>query len=127
MSANSVRRLFRGLLYNDVTTGESAAYPELEPARFAKPAEAVFEQAVAVAEQMPRWRNLNVDRGERTLSCEAVTGLFRFVDDVTVWVSEEAGEAVVKVRSKSRVGKGDLGANAKRIRAFLAALERALS
>jgi uncharacterized protein (DUF1499 family) len=61
------------------------------------------------------------------LSCEAVTGLFRFVDDVTVWVSEEAGEAVVKVRSKSRVGKGDLGANAKRIRAFLAALERALS
>ncbi len=26
------------------------------------------------------------------------------------------------MRSKSRVGKGDLGANAKRIRAFLAAL-----
>ncbi len=48
--------------------------------------------------------------------------MLRFKDDVLVEVRPHPGGSEVAMRSKSRVGKGDLGANAKRIRAFLAAL-----
>jgi hypothetical protein len=39
---------------------------------------------------------------------------------------EQGGSVVVDVRSASRVGKGDLGANAARIRSYLAALRAEL-
>jgi uncharacterized protein (DUF1499 family) len=46
---------------------------------------------------------------------------------VTIRVSEERGHAVVNVRSRSRVGRGDLGVNARRIRAYLRALDARLT
>jgi uncharacterized protein (DUF1499 family) len=46
-----------------------------------------------------------------------------FVDDVTIWaVPAGPGMTQLKMRSASRKGKGDLGANAKRIRAYQEAL-----
>ncbi len=56
-----------------------------------------------------------------------VTRIFRFVDDIVVRVRMSPGGngSVVDVRSKSRDGRGDLGANAARIRAFAAALHEA--
>jgi len=49
-----------------------------------------------------------------------------FKDDVTVSVTEKAGRTVVNVRSRSRVGRADLGVNARRIRAYLRALDERL-
>ena len=43
---------------------------------------------------------------------------FLFVDDIVVRVRPEGDGSRIDVRSKSRDGKGDLGMNAKRIRAF---------
>jgi uncharacterized protein (DUF1499 family) len=42
-----------------------------------------------------------------------------FKDDVVIRVTSASGIARVDVRSKSRVGRGDVGANAKRIRQYL--------
>ncbi len=47
--------------------------------------------------------------------------LMRFVDDVEFWFDPASG--VVQVRSASRIGRGDLGANRRRIEALRAALE----
>jgi hypothetical protein len=47
-----------------------------------------------------------------------VTRVFRFVDDVVVRVRAAGEGTIVDVRSKSRDGRGDMGANAARIRAF---------
>jgi uncharacterized protein (DUF1499 family) len=44
------------------------------------------------------------------------SALFRFVDDVAVRIRGAEGGSVVDVRSTSRVGVSDLGANARRIR-----------
>ena len=41
-----------------------------------------------------------------------------FVDDIVVRIRARDGGSVLDVRSKSRVGKGDVGANAARIRAL---------
>ena len=48
------------------------------------------------------------------------SAVFRFVDDVEFEVDEAA--RVVHVRSASRVGRGDFGANRKRVEAIRAKL-----
>ncbi|HEX2211640.1 MAG TPA: DUF1499 domain-containing protein [Longimicrobium sp.] len=50
------------------------------------------------------------------LHAEATSRLFRFVDDVEVVVDSTAG--VVRFRSASRVGRGDLGVNRRRMERF---------
>ena len=49
---------------------------------------------------------------------------FGFVDDVVIRITPAAASGSrIDVRSLSRVGRSDLGTNAKRIRAFLARLK----
>jgi uncharacterized protein (DUF1499 family) len=97
-------------------------YPGLKPLRVSQPPDAVFEKAVALAREQPRWQVTAVDPQARTFEGVVETGLFRFRDDFVVRVRPEGEETRVDMRSKSRVGKGDLGANAKRIEQFLQAL-----
>lgn len=49
---------------------------------------------------------------------------FRFKDDVVIRVRAADGGTVVDVRSVSRVGQGDLGANAARITDILDRIQR---
>lgn len=53
---------------------------------------------------------------EDYIHVEFTSALFRFVDDVEFYFSNEsAEETVIHVRSASRVGRSDLGVNRKRI------------
>ena len=56
---------------------------------------------------------------EGRIEAVATTRWFGFKDDVVVRLTPAAGGARVDVRSKSRVGRSDVGANAKRIERFL--------
>ena len=55
---------------------------------------------------------------ERRFDATDTTAIFRFVDDITVRVLPAGSSSMIDIRSKSRDGQGDLGTNAKRIRAF---------
>jgi uncharacterized protein (DUF1499 family) len=55
------------------------------------------------------------------LYAQFTTKLMKYVDDVEFWYDPAA--KVIQVRSASRVGRGDLGVNRKRIEAVRAALE----
>ena len=101
-------------------------YPEIEPLRVSLPAEQVFEKALAVAQGMERWQLLNSDAASGRIEATATSRIFRFVDDVVIRVRDDAGETVVDVRSRSRMGQSDLGANSARIRAYLSNLQAAL-
>ena len=57
------------------------------------------------------------------LYAQYTTRLMKFVDDVEFWYDPTA--RVIQVRSASRVGKGDMGVNRKRIEAVRAALAAA--
>ena len=111
---------------NDVQTGRTPQYPDVQPLHVKRPADEVFSAAAKLAGSMERWTVVKVDPQTRTLVAEARTRLWRFVDDVTITVEEEPGGSVVNMRSRSRVGKSDLGTNAKRIKSFLRRLEGAL-
>jgi uncharacterized protein (DUF1499 family) len=52
----------------------------------------------------------------------ATTRWFGFKDDVAIRISPAGAGSRVDMRSRSRVGRSDLGANARRIREFLARL-----
>jgi uncharacterized protein (DUF1499 family) len=53
---------------------------------------------------------------ESYLRVEFTSSLFRFIDDVEFYfLIEQAGETVIHIRSASRIGYSDLGANRKRI------------
>ncbi len=56
----------------------------------------------------------------------ATTSVYRWQDDFVIRVTAgDNGGSIVDMRSKSRVGKSDLGANAHRIAAFLTDLRHA--
>jgi len=96
---------------------QRAGYPDLVPIRIAAPAEAVFERCLATAEELG-WDVTVSDATSRTFEARDVTNVFRFVDDIAVRIRAGGDASVVDIRSKSRDGKGDMGANAARIRAF---------
>ena len=100
------------------------AYPDLAPLSLPEAPEACFGRAVAAAKAMPRWEVVGADAAARRRVAPATTRLFRGRDDVGVEVRAAAGGGAVHVRSKSRSGRGDFGANAKRIRAYLALLAK---
>jgi len=61
---------------------------------------------------------------EGRIEATATTTLFGFKDDVVIRVAATPRGSRVDVRSESRIGKSDVGANAKRVEAFLDALAR---
>lgn len=96
---------------------------DLRPAHLPLTPAATLERARAAAAAMPSWEIVAVDPAAGTVEAVATTRLFGFRDDIVIRVRGDGGGSVVDIRSKSRDGKGDLGANANRIRAFVEAIE----
>ncbi len=96
------------------------AYPELASATVARPAAEVFPTVVRQAEQQAGWVVTHQDPATGTIECVATTKLFHFKDDIVIRLRPtDDGKTRVDMRSKSREGRSDIGANAKRIQAFL--------
>jgi uncharacterized protein (DUF1499 family) len=112
---------------NDVSTGATPEYPDLQPRVYSLPRGRVFDAAVATARATPGWSVTSVDPDAGVIQAVAHVRWTPFRDDVTLRVTEERGQVVVNVRSRSRVGRGDLGVNARRIRAYLRALDARLA
>lgn len=103
-----------------------AAYADLQPLILDEPPAQVYNAALALAERRG-WKVTMRSDANFTFEAEDETGLFRFVDDVTLRIAPFGARSKVDMRSKSRDGRGDLGTNAARIRAFLLELEDSLS
>jgi len=99
------------------------AYPDLVPIRLSADHETVFAAAETIARDLG-WRIIEADPVEGRIEAVDRTFWFGFRDDVVIRITEaEDGGTRVDVRSASRVGQGDLGTNAHRIRAFLTRLQ----
>lgn len=86
----------------------------------------VFAAVTAVAQEMG-WEIVDADNAEGRVEATVTTKWFGFKDDVVVrMVSGTANSTVLDVRSKSRVGRSDIGVNANRIRDFITRLNSKL-
>ncbi len=101
------------------------AYPDLQSVGMKTKRDDVFVKALELVKAQPGWAvtTSTVTDKESIIEGTATTKLFGFVDDFVIRITDTEGGVVVDMRSKSRDGKGDLGANAKRIREFLAKLQ----
>jgi hypothetical protein len=107
---------------NDVTTGSTPEYPGLDPQRFDASPSLVLEAVRRAVRRMARWKVLREDVGARLVEAEARTILVGLTT-VSIWIEPAAGGSLVLIRSRSR-GRGDLGANARTIRALQRAIDR---
>jgi uncharacterized protein (DUF1499 family) len=115
---------------NDVTTGRHPGYPDLRDRVYAVPPRHALMVAAAAVRTLPRWTVTEVDFAAGTLRAEVRTRIGGFIDDVIIQVSslpgKEAHTARVNVRSRSRMGRADLGENARHIRALQRAMDARL-
>ena len=93
------------------------AYPDIQTIVLLNPRGFVFEQALTVAEDMG-WEIVASNADEGRIEATATTPWVGFKDDVVVRIQAKGPEIRVDLRSKSRLGRGDMGVNAKRVRAF---------
>ena len=97
---------------------QRAAYPDLAPILLAAAPREAFARAVAAAEAM-RWEVVGRDAAAGTIEAVDTTKWFGFKDDIAIRVTPTPeGGSRIDIRSKSRVGRSDLGTNAQRIRAY---------
>ncbi|KAJ9531477.1 hypothetical protein QJQ45_015056 [Haematococcus lacustris] len=91
----------------------------------------LFEVVSAVAMKQGDWKLEKIMRQSKILQGVATTRIMRFQDDFVILVSERStprgSVSRVDMRSKSRMGKGDLGANAARIEHFLGQVRQAVA
>lgn len=103
----------------DTAPLQREGYPDLAPIELAVPPQQAFDKALATAKAMD-WQIIAAVPAEGRIEATATTGWIGFKDDVVIRI-RIAGDGTasrVDLRSKSRVGRGDAGMNAKRIRAF---------
>ena len=107
----------------EVAAQQRAGYPDLGPLTLQVPPEQAFSRALAAGRDMG-WEIVANEPTEGRIEATATTLWFGFKDDVVVRVTPTNGGSRIDVRSVSRVGKSDVGANAERITAYLARIAR---
>lgn len=105
----------------DLAALQQAAYPDLVPVLIDKEFNLVFDQVLALVAARG-WKVITASVQDGRIEATATTPIMGFKDDVVIRMRDEAGGTMVDMRSVSRVGKSDLGANAKRIKALMSDL-----
>jgi uncharacterized protein (DUF1499 family) len=100
---------------------QRAAYPDILPIVLPVPPREAFARAVAAAEAMG-WEVVGRDAAAGTIEAVDITKWFGFKDDIAIRVrpAQDGSPNLsrVDIRSKSRVGRSDIGTNARRIRGY---------
>jgi uncharacterized protein (DUF1499 family) len=104
----------------EVAAAQRRAYPEVRPLELTVPAAVAYARALAAARAMDDWEIVASDPASGRIEATATSSWFGFKDDVVVRVTPTAQGSRVDVRSASRVGRSDVGANAARITGYLA-------
>ena len=101
---------------------QQAAYPDLAGVELPLAPREAFARAVQAAEAMG-WEVVGRDADGLRLEAVDTTRWFGFKDDIAVRVRAADSGSRVDVRSRSRVGRNDLGTNARRVRAYIERLQ----
>jgi len=111
-------------LSEEVIEQQLAAYPDLRTLQSQRSYASSYNLALETARKMG-WKIVREDPNAGFIEAVATTPIMQFKDDVVIRVRTNADGSLIDVRSASRVGVSDLGANAERIRRFLDAFKAA--
>ena len=100
---------------------QKEAYPDITTYVSPKSPDELYQQALTVAKNMG-WEIIDTSDEQHRIEATATTTWFGFKDDVVIRIQAQSDETLLDIRSKSRVGRSDVGKNAERIRSFLSQL-----
>lgn len=106
-----------------VAAKQQAAYPDIAPLQLSAPVKVAYDVALALVVKR-KWhvtdaRPPAAGRRDAVIEATARTPIMGFRDDVVIRISPASDGARVDMRSASRVGLHDFGANAARVRSLL--------
>ena len=110
----------------EIAKQQRQAYPEIKTQGYKQTTEQVFDAALAALKDM----GLEVVNSDKTLGLiEAydTTTWFGFVDDVVIRIQSADQITLMDARSKSRLGRSDVGKNAERLNDLIARVKSNLN
>jgi hypothetical protein len=120
------KRLMTYLTRNLAETSEDPELPELKLRRYPVSADRLYQVAQQAVSDLG-WDLAATSDERKTLGAVVTSRLWRFRDDVTARaIADGKRSSLLHIRSRSRVGKGDLGANISHILDLQAAIEERL-
>lgn len=108
---------------------QRAAYPDIVPLQLTLPLRSSYDVVIGVLNKR-KWTFIEsappaASRREATIETTARTPLMGFRDDIVIRVTAVSGGSRIDLRSASRFGSHDLGANASRLRNLLEDIDEA--
>lgn len=94
------------------------AYPNVQPVMLPVPQAEAFRRARAAVDALG-WDLIDAEPAEGRIEASETTFWFGFTDDVVIRILPTASGSRIDIRSKSRIGLSDVGANAARIERFI--------
>lgn len=119
------RRLLTYLGTHVAETRRGHEFPELE-LRCYRMSPAQLYERVEQAVRVLNWETVEASPQTHALHATVTTQLLRFTDDVQIELRVAACGTELHIRSASRIGRGDFGANARHIMELHATLDRLL-
>ncbi len=111
----------------EVEAAALAAYPRLQPALVDLEPDQAYRMSLRIARDLG-WRIVDSSppnlqgAAEGRIEATARSLFFGFIDDIVIRVRPQGLNAAIDIRSASRVGRHDFGANARRVARFLDAV-----
>jgi len=106
----------------EIAQQQKKAYPDIAPLRMDAPPAQSFEKARSAVRAMG-WQIVSADPAKGLIEATDTTFWFGFKDDIVVRITPQDKGSRIDIRSLSRVGRSDVGANAARIRKLLKTLK----
>jgi uncharacterized protein (DUF1499 family) len=103
---------------------QKLAYPDIAPLILTLPPEAAFNRTLGIARGMG-WTIVAADHATGRIEASEKSRWFGFTDDIVIRVAPSGSGSRIDLRSSARLGRGDFGVNAARVRAYLTVLRAA--
>ncbi len=101
---------------------QKAGYPDLKSLKLSMSPKVVFDKALKIVKDKG-WKIAGTDEEDGRIEAVATSLLYGFKDEVVIRITPDSDGVMVDLRSRSRIGRIDRGANERRIRGFLKALK----
>ena len=117
-------------LNEETRAAQRAAYPDLETVKVEMDSSEAYRLSLSVASDLG-WRIVDAEppnlAGDGSALIEATDHslFFGLVSDIAIRIRPGATRTAIDIRSVSRIGKHDFGANARRVRRFIAGIKEA--
>jgi len=103
---------------------QQQAYPSVQPLVVDMSKQEVIDEIVRLITERD-WEFVSINRGEGRVEATEKLAWFGFKDDVVLKITDADGGTRVDMRSKSRIGRSDIGVNADRVERFMRDLKQA--